>query len=55
MREAVTVETEEENSKLGSDGWGIEEIKCANTANGVEYLSAEEHKVILICNLARLD
>ena len=55
MREAVTVETEEENSKLGSDGWSIEEIKCANTANNVGYLSAEEQKVILICNLARLD
>ena len=54
-REATPLEPKEENCELDSNRWTIEEIKCANTANGVEYLSAEEQKVILFCNLARLD
>lgn len=35
--------------------WSAAEVKKANTAAGVSSLSAEEQKVIYLCNLARLN
>lgn len=49
---ATETETENtESSSLFTDA----EIKAANTAANVDYLTDEEKKVILLCNLARLD
>ncbi|MBQ3655446.1 MAG: CAP domain-containing protein [Bacteroidales bacterium] len=49
-------ETEQKDEPVtNSSAFTDDEIKAANTAADVSYLSDDEKEVILLCNLARLD